>query len=231
MDQNAVGRKYLLTLISPTRLTSDNLSLAGTVIRLQQEKQWASKALAARCVELVIQEEEDMQIAPDYYRRSLAADSYIEWYATTKRDEAETPFAEGDGGNGWEEIQPMLVAGLRTYLSRISGEKIQASDFGPTTRRNSIVLPLISILLDGMERGDKPSEATCQLLAQVNSLSDDRLHALLLDLIDFRAMGERFGWMPAALADALRTSVPLKHDNVFYRVSCAWAWPTVMDET
>lgn len=186
INQHPLGREYLLTLVSPRHLTSDGLSLAGTVIRLQEERKWVSKALATRCLEIVLREDEDMRTTPDYYHRSLAAGSYVKWYATAKRDEATTPFAEGDGANGWDEIQPALAAGLSAYLSRISGEKIQASDFGPTTKRNSIVLPLIEILLEGIERGEKPSEATRQVLMEVASLSDERLQSLLLDLIDFR---------------------------------------------
>jgi len=181
INQHALGREYLLTLVSPRHLTSDGLSLAGTVIRLQEERKWVSKALATRCLEIVLREDEDMRTTP-----GLAAGSYVEWYATAKRDEATTPFAEGDGANGWDEIQPALAAGLSAYLSRISGEKIQASDFGPTKKRNPLVLPLIEILLDGIERGEKPSEATRQVLMEVASLSDERLQALLLDRIDFR---------------------------------------------
>jgi hypothetical protein len=156
------------------------------VIRLQEERQWASKALATRCLEIVLREDDDMRIAPDYYRRSLAAGSYVEWYAKAKRDEAKTPFAEGDGSNGWDEIQPAIVAGLKAYLSRMANEKVEASDFGPTTKRNSIALPLARILLDGIERGEKPSEATRQLLMEMASLNDDGLSALLLDRIDLR---------------------------------------------
>lgn len=186
IDQHALGRNYLLTVVSPPRLTTSSLSVAGTVIRLQEERQWASKALATRCLEIVLREDEDMRTAPDYHHRSLAAGSYVEWYAKAKRDEAKTPFAEGDGSNGWDEIHPAIVAGLKAYLARMANEKIEASDFGPTTKRNSIALPLASILLDGIERGEKPSEATSQLLMEMASFSDDRLRAFLLDRIDLR---------------------------------------------
>lgn len=186
LTQHALGRNYLLTVVSPPRLTDSSLALAGTVIRMQEKRQWASRALATRCLEIVLRADDDMRIAPDYYRRSLAAGSYVEWYAKAKRDEAKTPFREGDGGNGWDEIQPAIVAGLKAYLSRMAIEKVEASDFGPTTKRNSIALPLALILLDGIKRGEKPSEATRQLLMEMASFSDDRLSALLLDRIDLR---------------------------------------------
>jgi hypothetical protein len=186
VDQHALGRNYLLTVVSPPRLTVSNLELAGTVIRLQEERQWASKALATRCLEIVVRADDDMRTVPDYYRRSRAAASYVEWYAKAKRDEAQTPFAEDDGSNGWDEIQPAIVAGLKAYLSRMANEKVEASDFGPTTKRNSIALPLACILLDGIERGEKPSEATRQLLMEMASFSDDRLSAFRLDKVDFR---------------------------------------------
>lgn len=186
-QQHSFGRQYLLTIVAPSSLTKANLSLAGTVIRLQQDKQWASKALATRCLEIVLREDDDMRLNADYYRRSLAAGSYVEWYATTKRDESKTPFVEGDGGDGWQEIEPMIAAGLRAYVARISRESIAASDFGPTTKRNSIALPLTNILLSGIERGEKPSDATRQVLTEVSSLSDERLQALLLDRINFRS--------------------------------------------
>lgn len=186
MNQHAFGRNYLLTVVSPPRLTASSLALAGTVIRLQEERQWASKTLATRCLEIVVREDEDMRTTPDYYRRSLAAGSYVEWYAKAKRDETKTPFAEGDGGNGWDEIQPALVAGLKAYLARMAHEKVEASDFGPTTKRNSIALPLARILLDGIERGEKPSGETRQLLMELASFSDERLSAFLLDRIDLR---------------------------------------------
>jgi hypothetical protein len=191
INQHALGREYLLTLVSPPHLTSDNLSLAGTVIRLHEERQWASKALATRCLEIVLREDEDMRLHPEYYRRSLAAGSYVEWYATTKRDESTTPFAEGDGANGWDEIQPALAAGLGAYVHGIAGERIEASDFGPSITRNSIALPLARILLDGIERGERPSEATRQVLMEVASLNDERLQALLLDRIDFRTRASK----------------------------------------
>jgi hypothetical protein len=186
IGQHALGRNYLLTALSPPRPAASSLSLAGAVIRLQEERGWASKALATRCLEIVLREDEDMRSTPYYYHRSFAAWSYVEWYAKAKRDEAKTPFADGDGGNGWEEIQPALVAGLKAYLSRISHEKVEASDFGPTIKRNSIALPLSRILLDGIERGEKPSEATHQLLMEMASFSDERLSAILLDRIDLR---------------------------------------------
>ena len=186
IDQHALGRQYLLTMLSPPRQTRDSLSLAGTVIRLQLERKWASKALASCCLEIVLQEDDDMRTTPDYYHRSLMAGAYIEWYATAKRDVAKTPFAEGDGGDGWDEIQPAVVAGLRGYLSRISTIKIEASDFGPTVKRNSIALPLARILLDGIERGEKPTEPTRQLLTEMASFSDEKLRALLLDGIHLR---------------------------------------------
>jgi hypothetical protein len=186
INQHALGRNYLLTIVSPSRLTASNLELAGTIIHLQEERQWASKALATRCLEIVLREDDDMRTAPDYYRRSLAAESYVEWYAKVKRDAAKTPFAEGDGSNGWDEIQPASVAGLNAYLSRMTNEKVEASDFGPTIKRNSIALPLARILLDGIERGEKPSEGAHQLLMEMAAFSDDRLSAFLLDGIDLR---------------------------------------------
>jgi hypothetical protein len=186
MGQHALGRKYLLAVVSTPRTDASSLQLAGTIIRLQEERQWVSRALATLCLEIVLREDEDMRTMPHYYNRSLAAESYVEWYAKAKRDEVKTPFAAGDGGDGWDEIQPALTTGLENYLARVANEEIRASDFGPTIRRNSIALPLARILLDGISRGEKPSKATRQLLSKMTSYSDERLGALLLDRIEFR---------------------------------------------
>ena len=165
MSGHALGRRYLLTVVSPPSLTAPNIELAETVIRLQEERQWASRTLAMRCLEIFLRDEDG---------RLPAAGSYVEWYAKAKRDEAKSPFVEGDGGNGWDEIQPALVAGLRTYLSQ------------NVSMKSSIALPLARILLDGIERGEKPSDETRQLLTEMASFSDERLSAFLLDRIDLR---------------------------------------------
>jgi hypothetical protein len=181
-----LGREYLLTLVSPSQPTRGNMMLAGSIIRTQKQWNWVSKALATRCLEIFVNGDEDMRTTHDYWYRFYAALDYLQWYATAKRDADWMP---GGGGKGWDEIQPAVVAGLRSYLSRISHEKVEARDFIFPEKRQRIAPPLARLLVEGIERGEQPSESTRQLLREMASFSNEKLHALELDIFLQRISG------------------------------------------
>jgi hypothetical protein len=177
--QHLLGRQYLLGLITSAPLTKSGLSLSGLLITIQKDKSWASKELAEHCIQIILNADNDIQRNDYALNRALDADIYITWYAQTERDASDLN-AEGDGDNGWTEIQPLIVTALRNYLSRPDVQFIKASDFGPVTKRDSIARPLIEILVTGVEHGKKPTEATRKALSEVFSLDNARLSALIL---------------------------------------------------
>jgi hypothetical protein len=181
--QHAAARKYLLELLTPKNPTEANLTLAADIVELQQKKLWASKALAAQCLGIVLREDADVRVNGWYQPRALSCGIYIEWYATTNRDDS-NPNAEGDGANGWNEFEPMVVMGLRQYFGDLAREPLGDGDL-ESNKRNSIARPLIEIIVKAVERGERPSEPTRQLLSEVFAQDDRTLGKLIL--IDLRA--------------------------------------------
>jgi hypothetical protein len=176
--QHAAALVYILDLITPISMTDSNLRLADQLIHLVQERGWPSKALATRCVEIMLHADADSRIHPEAFSRELACSGYLGWYANSQRDSSDRN-AEGDGSAGWVEIEPAVASALASYLARVSKEQIDLSEY--SNGRSSIARPLAEILIAGVEKGQKPSAATLQVMATVLSLSDTNAHALILE--------------------------------------------------